>query len=169
MILNGRLALKGRKQIAAVRGKALFIVSIVMLPVLAGCSASTDFASIPHSTIADMFGSSRGAAEAAVMPPPQNAAAGVASQPGATVPPAPAIRSADASAPPLPLAPTTYGANTSVPQAVSATSVSPGVSPDQPAPPPANPFYTLYDSLKGDTEVCSLPTEPCDNNHRVTN
>ena len=167
MTLNGRLALKGCEQIAAVRAKALFIVSIAMLPVLAGCSASIDFASIPHNTIADMFGSSRGAA--AVTPPPQNAAAGIGSQPGATVPPAPATYSVDASAPPLPLAPTTYGANAPVPQTVSATSVSPGVSPDQPAPPPANPFYTLYNSLKDGTEVCSLPSEPCDNNHRVTN
>ena len=169
MTLNGRLALKGHERIAAVRGRALFIVSIVILPVLAGCSASTDFASIPHNAITDMFGSSRGATEAAVMPPPQNAAAGVASQPGATVPPAPATYSVAASAPQLPLAPATYGANTSVPQAVSATSVSPGVSPDQPAPPPANPFYTLYNSLKDGTEVCSLPSEPCDNNHRITN
>jgi hypothetical protein len=160
MSLSGRLALKGRSQIGAARCKAPFIVSIVMLPVLAGCSASTDLASIPHKTITDMFGSSRGATEAAAMQPPPNVSAGIASQPGATVPPAPATHSADASAPPPPLAPATNGANIPVTQGVPAASVPPDASPDQPAPPPAK---------KGPTEVCWSPTEPCDNNHRITN
>jgi hypothetical protein len=34
-----------------------------------------------------------------------------------------------------------------------------------------NPFsaYSVYDHLSGGRQQCQLPTEPCDNNHRVTN
>jgi hypothetical protein len=34
-----------------------------------------------------------------------------------------------------------------------------------------NPFsvYSVYDHLSGGRELCHLPTEPCDNTHRVTN
>lgn len=173
MSLNSPLVLERRKQIGGVRGQALFFVSSLMLPVLAGCSASTDFASFPHQTIADVFGSSRSAT--APLPPPPNVSAEIAGQPGATVPPAPTTYAPNASVSPAPPAPTTYAANAPVAQTAPATnsanaSVPPGVSPDQPAAPPAeNPFYSLYNSLKGGTEQCSLPSEPCDNNHRIQN
>src|SRR5271169_3789711 len=34
-----------------------------------------------------------------------------------------------------------------------------------------NPFslYSVYDHLSGGLQLCHLPTEPCDNGHRVTN
>ena len=34
-----------------------------------------------------------------------------------------------------------------------------------------NPYsaYSVYDHLSGGRQQCQLPTEPCDNNHRVTN
>jgi hypothetical protein len=34
-----------------------------------------------------------------------------------------------------------------------------------------NPFsvYSVYDHLSGGRQLCNLPTEPCDNTHRVTN
>jgi hypothetical protein len=34
-----------------------------------------------------------------------------------------------------------------------------------------NPFsaYSIYDHLSGGRQQCQLPTEPCDNNHRVQN
>jgi hypothetical protein len=34
-----------------------------------------------------------------------------------------------------------------------------------------NPFsvYSVYDHLSGGRQQCQLPTEPCDNQHRVTN
>jgi hypothetical protein len=50
-----------------------------------------------------------------------------------------------------------------------------------PPPPPSpnapyyysawNPFsvYSVYDHLSGGRQQCQLPTEPCDNNHRVSN
>ena len=36
---------------------------------------------------------------------------------------------------------------------------------------PWNPYsaYSVYDHLSGGRQQCQLPTEPCDNNHRVTN
>lgn len=30
-------------------------------------------------------------------------------------------------------------------------------------------LYSIYDHLSGGRELCYLPTEPCDNNHRVQN
>jgi hypothetical protein len=139
MHLNGRLAVKRRKQICGVRGRALFFASYVMLPVLAGCSASTDPAGLSHQTIADVFSSSRSTTAPTPTPPATDAA----------------------NTPVAQAAPSTYGAN---------ALVAPGSSPDQPAAPTAeNPFYSLYNSLKDGTEECSLPSEPCDNNHRVQN
>jgi hypothetical protein len=53
--------------------------------------------------------------------------------------------------------------------------------PSIPPPPPSpyapyyysewNPFsaYSVYDHLSGGRQQCQLPTEPCDNNHRVSN
>jgi hypothetical protein len=34
-----------------------------------------------------------------------------------------------------------------------------------------NPYsiYSVYDHLSGGRQLCALPTECCDNNHRVTN
>ena len=34
-----------------------------------------------------------------------------------------------------------------------------------------NPYsaYSVYDHLSGGRQQCQLPTEPCDNNHRVAN
>jgi len=34
-----------------------------------------------------------------------------------------------------------------------------------------NPYsiYSIYDHLSGGRQLCHLPSEPCDNNHRVTN
>jgi hypothetical protein len=34
-----------------------------------------------------------------------------------------------------------------------------------------NPYsiYSIYDHLSGGRQLCSLPSEPCDNTHRVTN
>jgi hypothetical protein len=34
-----------------------------------------------------------------------------------------------------------------------------------------NPYsaYSVYDHLSGGRQQCQLPTEPCDNTHRVTN
>jgi hypothetical protein len=34
-----------------------------------------------------------------------------------------------------------------------------------------NPYsiYSIYDHLSGGRQLCSLPSEPCDNNHRVQN
>jgi len=34
-----------------------------------------------------------------------------------------------------------------------------------------NPYslYSVYDHLSGGRHLCHLPTDPCDNNHRVTN
>jgi len=34
-----------------------------------------------------------------------------------------------------------------------------------------NPYsiYSVYDHLSGGRELCHLPTDPCDNDHRVTN
>ena len=34
-----------------------------------------------------------------------------------------------------------------------------------------NPYsvYSVYDHLSGGRQVCALPSECCDNNHRVTN
>ena len=34
-----------------------------------------------------------------------------------------------------------------------------------------NPYsaYSIYDHLSGGRQLCALPTECCDNNHRVTN
>ena len=180
MNLNARLVLKRRKQIGGGRRQALLFASVVILPVLAGCSASTD----------SVFGSSRSATAPAVgTPPPSNVSAEIAGQPGATVPPAPATYASNASVSPVPPAPATYASNASVspvppapapyganaPVAAPATyganaSVPPDMSPDRPAAPPAeNPFYSLFKSLKDGTEECSLPSEPCDNNHRVQN
>jgi hypothetical protein len=36
---------------------------------------------------------------------------------------------------------------------------------------PWNPFsiYSIYDHLSGGRQQCQLPSEPCDNNHRVQN
>jgi hypothetical protein len=36
---------------------------------------------------------------------------------------------------------------------------------------PWNPFsiYSIYDHLSGGREQCQLPSEPCDNQHRVQN
>jgi hypothetical protein len=36
---------------------------------------------------------------------------------------------------------------------------------------PWNPYsiYSIYDHLSGGREQCQLPTEPCDNQHRVQN
>jgi hypothetical protein len=36
---------------------------------------------------------------------------------------------------------------------------------------PWSPYslYSIYDHLSGGRELCFLPTEPCDNNHRVQN
>ena len=55
------------------------------------------------------------------------------------------------------------------------------VVPYQP-PPPASPYapyyyspwnpnsaYSIYDHLSGGRQQCQLPSEPCDNNHRVSN
>jgi hypothetical protein len=171
MSLNSPLVLESRKQIGGVRGRTLFFIS--SLVVLAGCSASSDSAGSPHQTIADVFGSSRSAtAPAVVLPPPPNMSAEVAGQ---TVPHPPATYAPNASVSPTPPASTTYAANAPVAQTAPATysanaSVPPGASPDQPAAPPAeNPFYSLYNSLKDGTEECSLPSEPCENNHRVQN
>ena len=58
--------------------------------------------------------------------------------------------------------------------------VVPYVPPPTPPPPPPyapyyysawNPFsvYSIYDYLSGGRQQCQLPTEPCDNNHRVQN
>jgi hypothetical protein len=53
--------------------------------------------------------------------------------------------------------------------------------PSIPPPPPSpyapyyysewNPYsaYSVYDHLSGGRQQCQLPTEPCDNNHRVSN
>ena len=30
-------------------------------------------------------------------------------------------------------------------------------------------LYSVYDHLSGGRHLCHLPTDPCDNNHRVTN
>jgi hypothetical protein len=55
------------------------------------------------------------------------------------------------------------------------------VVPYLPPPPPSpyapyyyspwnpNSAYSVYDHLSGGRQQCQLPTEPCDNNHRVTN
>jgi hypothetical protein len=34
-----------------------------------------------------------------------------------------------------------------------------------------NPYslYSVYDHLSGGRQLCYLPTDPCDNNHRITN
>jgi len=36
---------------------------------------------------------------------------------------------------------------------------------------PYNPYslYSVYDHLSGGRHLCYLPTDPCDNNHRITN
>lgn len=36
---------------------------------------------------------------------------------------------------------------------------------------PFNPYsaYSVYDHLSGGRQLCYLPTDPCDNNHRVGN
>ncbi len=36
---------------------------------------------------------------------------------------------------------------------------------------PDNPYslYSVYDHLSGGRHLCHLPTDPCENNHRVTN
>jgi hypothetical protein len=36
---------------------------------------------------------------------------------------------------------------------------------------PFNPYslYSIYDHLSGGRHLCYLPTDPCDNNHRVSN
>jgi hypothetical protein len=53
--------------------------------------------------------------------------------------------------------------------------VVPYVPPPSPYAPyyysPWNPYsaYSVYDHLSGGRQQCQLPTEPCDNNHRVTN
>jgi hypothetical protein len=59
--------------------------------------------------------------------------------------------------------------------------VVPYVPPPPPPPPPSpyapyyysrwdpNSAYSVYDHLSGGRQQCQLPTEPCDNNHRVTN
>ena len=55
--------------------------------------------------------------------------------------------------------------------------VVPYVPPAPPSPyapyyySPWNPYsvYSVYDHLSGGRQQCQLPTEPCDNTHRVTN
>jgi hypothetical protein len=55
--------------------------------------------------------------------------------------------------------------------------VVPYVPPPPPSPyapyyySPWNPYsaYSVYDHLSGGRQQCQLPTEPCDNNHRVMN
>jgi hypothetical protein len=32
-----------------------------------------------------------------------------------------------------------------------------------------NSLYSVYDHLSGGRQLCHLPTDPCDNNHRVSN
>ena len=32
-----------------------------------------------------------------------------------------------------------------------------------------NSLYSVYDHLSGGRHLCYLPSDPCDNNHRVTN
>ena len=32
-----------------------------------------------------------------------------------------------------------------------------------------NSLYSVYDHLSGGRHLCYLPTDPCDNNHRITN
>jgi len=38
-----------------------------------------------------------------------------------------------------------------------------------PAYPPSSSAWAIYQYLKDGTEWCWLPTEPCDNNHRMAN
>ncbi len=162
-VFGRSIGLKVRRRVAGRRSRALIVPSITMLLALAGCSSSvsTDSTSLSHKTIADLFGSSSRSVPAPVVatPPPSNVSGGIADQAGVPPPAAPATYAANAPAPPVPGAPTTYVANTTVPP--------PASSEQRPAA--QNPFYSLFNSLKGGTQECSLPTEPCDNTHRVQN
>ncbi len=176
------IAIKVRRHVASQRSRALIVASIAMFPALVGCSSSvsSDSTSPAHQAIADLFGSSPRniPAPAVAMPPPSQVSpetAGAASPTyGASTPVPPAAPSTYAtSASVRPAAPATYAASASVPPAAPPTdaanaSVPPPVSPQQPSL-VENAFYSLYNSLKDDTEECSMPSEPCDNSHRVSN
>lgn len=179
---SGRsMAIKVRRLVPSRRSGALVFISIAVFPALAGCSSSfsSDSPSPAHQAIADLFGSAprTAPAPAVAMPPPSNvppataAAVSPTSAANAPVPQGtPATYATGAPVPPA--APATYAASAPVSAAAPSSdtpsaSVGPPVAPQE--SPAANAFLFFYNSLKDDKEDCSMPSEPCDNSHRVSN
>lgn len=165
----------------------LFIVSIAVFPVLAGCSSSlsSNQASAPSSqNVAEWFGGQRSHPELVQVPPPQNVAVAPAVQPGAMPVAGAAPVAAVAPTPLLPPGQVAVAQPGVPPGAGQMAAVQPGVPPAPgqvgntaagpvPVAPaagqPAAGKTSLYDELSSDT-WCSMPSDPrCDSTQRVSN
>ena len=178
--------MKRRRHLIGTHSRAAMIASFILLPGLGGCSfGPSDSASLSRQTAANQTAAnmsdtaSRGSPAPAVATPPLSIAApenaGVPGVPSRTASP---IYAANASAPPV--APPASAANASAPAAANAAvpsapppaagnaSAAPGTSAQSPQP-TENPFYAIYNSLKDNGPQCAMPTEPCDNIHRIQN
>ena len=164
--------MKHRRHAVSEHCGAVMVASLVLLPALGGCSfGSPDSASLSRQTAADIGSASQSnPAPAAAIPQQSTVSPETAGASGVQARAASSIYAANAAVPsdaPAPNAANASGAQ-AAPTPAGTASAPPGTLPEPPRQ-AENPFYAIYNSLKDGGEQCAMPTESCDNIHRIQN